>query len=299
MHNEDISAMPMQQAPSFVALLKQPDFAGACWGKTHQVWRGAVHPGDFISSAEIEQKLDFSLLRWPYFSLVHDGQNTAPRDYTCQRDVIGQKRTGFADAARIRQCMAQGASLKLNKLTDWHQPSRALRRALEDMLPVAVASYMFWTPADARGMLPHRDAAHVLAIQLEGRKQWNLYADPAQIASTAGLDVDSRAPTHCLVLEPGDVLYLPHGWPHDALALEGGRSLHLTFTLTEPTPEDLLEALLGHFSDGCTDLMYRHHARTLEDKSTEVRQALVDAAARFPVEIWVATALAEMRAHTG
>jgi len=291
--------MPAPEDLSLVSLLSQHAFAGTYWGKSHCVWRGVVHPTDFISAAEIEQRLDFSLLRWPYFSLLQDGENIHWRHYTCQRDVIGQKRSGFPEATKIRQFMAQGASLKLNKVTDWHRPSRELCRALEDLLPVAVSSYVFWTPADARGMLPHRDAAHVLAVQLEGRKQWNLYANPAQITSAAGLDVDSRAPTHSLVLGPGDVLYLPHGWPHDAFALEGGRSLHLTFTLTEPTPEDLLETLLTYFSEECADLVHRHHARSLEDKSVEVRATLASMVPSFPAETWLSATLTEMRARTG
>lgn len=35
-------------------------------------------------------------------------------------------------------------------------------------------------------MLPHRDAAHVVAVQLEGFKTWELYADNDQIRADAG-----------------------------------------------------------------------------------------------------------------
>lgn len=48
-----------------------------------------------------------------------------------------------------------------------------------------------------------------------------------------GLDVDAQEATESFTLGPGDVLYLPHGWPHAARAF-GGPSMHLTFTLAEP-----------------------------------------------------------------
>lgn len=280
------------------SLLNDPALLASHWGRSHLVLKGAVDPSAFITSAEIDQRLEASLLKWPYFTVLHHGEQPPVHTYTSTRDVIGQKRSGFPDAEKIRRLMAEGASLKLNQLTDWHRPTRDIRRALEELLPAAVASYLFWTPPEQTAMRPHRDAAHVIAIQLEGRKEWHLYARPEQVVSTAGLDVDSSSPTHTLVLEPGDVLYLPHGWPHDARARDGS-SLHLTFTLTEPTPEDLLEALMKRFSAERTDLVHRHHARTLEAKSEEVRAALLEELSGLDTEKWVSLALATMRETVG
>lgn len=258
------------------------------------VWERAVDPTGFISTAEIDQRLDASLLRWPYFTVLRNGEQPASHTYTTTRDVIGQKRSGFPDAVEIRRLMADGASLKLNQISDWHRPTRDIRYALEKILPVVATSYAFWTPAERNGMRPHRDAAHVVVIQLEGQKEWHLYGRPDQAVSTAGLDVDTSSSTHTFILEPGDVLYLPHGQAHDALA-RYGNSLHLTFTLSEPTPEDLLDALLTRFSAQYIDLVHRHHALTLERKSEQVRIALASEVNRFDTEEWLSSALAAMR----
>jgi ribosomal protein L16 Arg81 hydroxylase len=291
------SRQPAADSSALAALAGDGDFGGA-WQRSHALWRGAADPADFISGEEIERRLTASLLRWPYFTILQDGRQPTAASYTSTRDVIGQKRGGFADHARIMRLMGQGATLKLSQLADWHRPTRDAREALESQVDATVASYVFWTPEQRRGMLPHRDAAHVLAIQLEGRKEWRLYADPGQVASSAGLDVDDAAPTHTLVLEPGDVLYLPHGWPHDATAV-GGRSLHLTFTLTEPTPDDLVEALLARFRDRHRDLVHRHHSRPLEAKSAEVRAALEQAIEGYGTAAWLADALATTREAAG
>ncbi|QIZ00876.2 cupin domain-containing protein [Streptomyces sp. S1D4-11] len=220
---------------SLVETLRGEGIFADAWNKEFRILRGAVDPAGHLSSAVIEQKLDASLLRWPYFSVLRQGAVPPESAYTRTRDVIGHQRPGFPDAAAIHRLMAVSGTLKLNQLADWHRPTRTVVEQLQAAAPVAVASYVFWTPPESRGMLPHRDAAHVLALQLEGRKEWQLYASSGQVRAGAGLDVDTARPTHTFALEPGDVLYLPHGWPHDAVARDGD-SLHLTFTLTEPTP---------------------------------------------------------------
>jgi hypothetical protein len=281
-----------------IGLLKAEGIFDDRWGRDCAILRGAVDPSQFISTELIQRKLDFSLLRWPYFSLLRDGKVPHVSTFTMDRDVIGHKRDGFPNPVAIRRLMDAGATLKLNQLSDWHRDTRALVREVEAIAPVAVSSYVFWTPPENRGMLPHRDASHVIAVQLEGRKEWSLYAQDEQIRSGPGLDVDSERPSHNFVLEPGDVLYLPHGWPHDAVARDG-RSMHLTLTLTEPTPDDLIEALGTHFEAANHELMHRHHALTLEAKSSNVKDAILDQVRTLDEHAWVELALTKMREKTG
>lgn len=288
----------IQLGHKLVELLRAEGIFGDLWAKDHRVVRGAANPADYISTGLITEKLEASLLRWPYFSVLRDGQVPQVGTFTRTRNVIGHPRDGFADLAKIRRLMDAGATLKLNQLSDWHRPTREIVRAIEETAPVSVSTYVFWTPEEKRGMLPHRDASHVVVVQLEGRKEWHLYAQRGQVRSDAGLDVDNAEPSHRFVLEPGDVLYLPHGWPHDAVA-HGGPSMHLTFTLTEPTPEDLLEALRQHIEDANPDLVGRFHARTLEQRSSDVQAALVRGLDELDAETWTRLALSTMRRKTG
>ncbi|WP_299534944.1 JmjC domain-containing protein [uncultured Streptomyces sp.] len=284
----------MSTANVLPAPLREELLGEETWGRSHRVVRNAVDPSLLLSSADIGARLDASLLKWPYFTLLKSGEAPAPSSYTTVRDVIGHKVGGFADAAAIRRHMAAGASLKLNQVADWHRPTRDLARTLEQQTDCAANSYIFWTPEAQQGMLPHRDAAHVLAIQVEGRKEWHLHASPEQIGARAGLDVDSSAPTHVFTMEPGDVLYLPHGWPHDAVALDGG-SLHLTFTLTGPTPEDLVDAVLRRFLQDEEDLVHHFHTRPLDARTAEVRAALARTVGDLDGGAWTRTALDSMR----
>ena len=73
-------------------------------------------------------------------------------------------------------------------------------------------------------------------MQLEGTKRWRLYDRPdAATCPSADRTTefgrhDLGAPTQELVLSPGDLLYLPRGVVHEALAQTEGHSLHLTFS---------------------------------------------------------------------
>lgn len=279
-------------------MISTPIFQAEVWGRTHQIFRGCVDSGNFISTSEISAKLTASLLRWPYFTLLQEGNRPPPETYTVVRDVISQHRGGFPDAAAIRRYMDGGASLKLNQLADWHRPTKAVRHQLEELFRAAVATYVFWTPAEQQGMLPHRDASHVLAVQLEGLKEWHLYARPDQLKSAAGLDVDASEPTHTFTLEPGDVLYLPHGWPHAARAV-GGASMHLTFTLAEPSPTELIEALLGEFTERHQDLVDQFHLLPPAERSAAVLAALQADVAEVGAGEWVDRTLRTTRETVG
>lgn len=270
------------------------------WGQEMVVASSVFDPRGTYGAADLERALDASLLRWPYFSLVRHGATPELKHYTMSRNVIGHQRDGFIDPVQVRRLMDSGATLKLNRMSDWHRPTRDMRRALEAALPVAVSAYAFWTPPESRGMLPHRDGSHVLALQIEGRKKWNLYAgDDVDVRSDAGLDVDVSKPSHEFVLEPGDLLYLPHGWAHDAVAIGDTRSFHLTFTLAEPSPENLVDGLREAYADHAAALRERYHTLDLPERSDRIQNTLLHLAKELSDEEWIEHALRLMRKETG
>ena len=86
----------------------------------------------------------------------------------------------------------------------------------------------------------HFDLHHVFAVQVEGEKTWRLYENRAEAPVSFPVDdaearrwfAQTRGPLMTEVrMQPGDVLYLPRGWYHDALATEGA-SLHVTFSVS-------------------------------------------------------------------
>ncbi|MER5931199.1 cupin domain-containing protein [Streptomyces sp. NPDC002054] len=249
-----------------------------------------------LDEAAIQEVLDVGLLRWPYFMLLKEGIQPAISDFTRTRNVRGQSVSGFADAEKVRKHLAGGATMKLSQLEDWHQPTRQLMDEIESRLSAELKAYVFYTPCDNTGMLPHRDPSHVLALQVAGAKEWRIYDAPDKVDSRGGLlpDLDPDDYSHRFVMEPGDVLYLPHGIPHVATA-RTGTSLHLTLTLTEPAPLELVESLMQGFGDEADRLDSTASGISTEAKAEAVTSALLGYLDRVDPEALVDTTVMRMR----
>lgn len=277
------------------ALIDEVDLLGESnWNKRHVLVKGAVSVTSFIDEAELLRMIELPLLRKPYFSVLKEGVWANPDRVTRSERLYGESVDGLANAKGIRQALRQGATLKLNQLEDWHRPSRVLVDELQARIPAELKAYLFYTPQDNTGMLPHRDGSHVVAVQLSGSKQWRLYATAEQIDARPGLDIDPDAQTDEFLMEPGDVLYLPHGYPHAATA-RSGTSLHLTLTITEPSVPNLVEALLATFLEDSAYLMREHPRFTVSDKTRAVAKGLLEHIETADSDRVIATALSQMR----
>ncbi|MGQ0839087.1 JmjC domain-containing protein [Actinokineospora sp.] len=222
------------------------DLVRAYHGTEPLLLRQAVPLAGLPTSADLDGLIDASLLRWPYFTVFQDGVKPPLTEVTTSRRVGGAEIDGFVRPAGVRTQLAEGATFKLSQVEDWHNVIRDQVEELRAIFPAEVTSYLFLTPKGKRGMLPHRDGSRVLVIQIEGAKEWHLYYSAETENPDAGLDVDPSTELDTVVLTPGDVLYLPHAYAHAPRALDE-TSLHVTFTLTEPTPESLLSALLDEW----------------------------------------------------
>lgn len=152
-------------------LIDEVDLPGIYWNKKHGIFKKASPVADLIDETEILDLLETGLLRWPYFTLLKEGQQPEIPAFTTTRQVAGRAVSGFADPVRIRALLAAGATLKMSQLEDWHAPLRDVLRQIEARLPAEVKTYVFYTPRDSTGMLPHRDGSHVFAVQISGAKE--------------------------------------------------------------------------------------------------------------------------------
>ncbi|MDH5527007.1 MAG: cupin domain-containing protein [Nitrospirota bacterium] len=78
--------------------------------------------------------------------------------------------------------------------------------------------------AEGGGVGPHTDSYDVFLIQAQGRRRWRIAPAGTGGELVDGLDVQILSdfqPTEEWVLEPGDMLYLPPGVPHDGEAVDG------------------------------------------------------------------------------
>ena len=140
----------------------------------------------------------------------------------------------------------------------------ALLSLLEVEWGCMVGSNAYLTPpGHAQGFAPHYDDIEAFCLQLEGRKRWKVYEPQAQVLPRASSedyteqDLRGVEPVLDVVLESGDLLYMPRGWIHQACTLptaeadkQEGHSLHLTVsTMQQWAWADLMEMLLPEALD--------------------------------------------------
>ena len=101
---------------------------------------------------------------------------------------------------------------------------------------------------------PHFDMHDVFAIHFEGEKIWNIYENIERTPINHGifnLSLEERTRragniVEQVTLKPGDLLYIPRGQFHDALASKNG-AIHIAFGLTYFKPIDLMSSLWEKF----------------------------------------------------
>lgn len=158
-----------------------------------------------------------------------------------------------ANPAKVQTFLSAGASLVANDVLYMHPPLTRIGQTLGETFAAQIGANIYCSFQGVRAFGTHFDNHDVLVVHTEGEKVWNLYANravnpvdlPADTPDTRRWFEQSRgALAQEVVMRPGDVLYLPRGWYHDALASDGA-SLHVTFSIT-PLYSRILLSLLDN-----------------------------------------------------
>lgn len=106
---------------------------------------------------------------------------------------------------------------------------------------------LYSSAPEKQGFRCHYDTHEVFILQIEGCKEWHMFNStlpyPLPDQKSARLTPPDTPPDLSCVLEPGDLLYIPRGHWHYALALDQP-SLHLTLGILCKTGIDYLEWLV-------------------------------------------------------
>ncbi|HBB32996.1 MAG TPA: cupin [Cyanobacteria bacterium UBA8803] len=109
-----------------------------------------------------------------------------------------------------------------------------------------VNAYCSWP--GRQGFSSHYDTHEVFVLQIAGSKQWHVFPDtikyPLPDQKSASFLPPAGDPYLSCTLGPGDLLYIPRGHWHYAVALDEP-SLHLTLGVHCQTGIDLLDWLVG------------------------------------------------------
>jgi Cupin superfamily protein len=110
-----------------------------------------------------------------------------------------------------------------------------------------VQANAYYTPRSAQGLPVHHDTHDVFSLQVAGEKRWLVYDPVLELPLknqrySQSLGSPGR-PVEDVTLAPGDTLYLPRGWLHEAKTSESD-SLHITVGVNVYTWLDAVRAAL-------------------------------------------------------
>lgn len=158
-----------------------------------------------------------------------------PTEHYCLTREAAAGPTLYPDRALVKAMMALGASAVADGIEDVSADIRRVCASLGRRFAAKVSANVYVSHSGIQAFASHCDPHEVFALQCEGRKTWRVYGDRADLPIQATLVGDqamidrTKGPVIMeAVMEPGDVLYLPRGFYHDAIA-QGCRSLHITF----------------------------------------------------------------------
>ena len=181
------------------------------------------------------------------FSLVLN-KNTIPfTAFFTTGDALGFAKTA-PDPMKVENYLRKGASLVLNDLIYFSNEIEKLASDLQSITNGRCQANLYFSMQSHQAFAPHFDTHDVFALHCEGEKIWNIYEnfekDPINHPIyKQELNDKTEKPGKIIdqvLLKPGDLLYLPRGQFHDALASKNG-AMHIAFGITYLKPIDIFQ----------------------------------------------------------
>lgn len=152
---------------------------------------------------------------------------------------------------RVRSWLARGATLVANDIDQLTPELSTLARVMEEALGGKVQANLYLSSRRKQGFRVHYDTHDVFAIHCEGEKTWFVFEGRAEVPIAHPMfknvpqevhETQKGALWRGIRMKPGDLLYLPRGQYHYALADEGG-CIHIALGVTFPIGLDVVSYL--------------------------------------------------------
>jgi len=165
-----------------------------------------------------------------------------PPDRYCLPAPVRAGSSGMpVDFGKVRAFMSQGASLVLNGVERMTPGMMRVAEILGQRDHGAVGANLYCSWQRHQAFPVHFDTHDVFALQIAGTKAWRIYQrhfkDPikhTRFTSALGSDFHAKhkgALQMEFVMRPGDLVYVPRGFYHEALATSDA-SIHVSFSVT-------------------------------------------------------------------
>lgn len=271
----------IQSLADLLAPVSVDEFYTEYWSRKPLHIRGAADKlAAIMSWASLTSILNQSGIWSPAtLQLMMDTVVVPPADY-CKPGRNREGQQGLvSDLAKVRSWLRRGASLVLNNIDTLTPGLRQLAAALANETGGATQANLYCSWQAHPAFNTHFDTHDVFALHIEGRKGWRIYQRhfeaPINHPTFKNLDrafhEQHKGPVSQVVdMRPGDVLYIPRGFYHDAIAI-GSNSMHLSLAVVPVIGMDLITAL---FDSAVMDAVFRQsipHPVLAGDAAVEAR----------------------------
>ncbi|MCF7499353.1 cupin domain-containing protein [Pseudoalteromonas sp. L1] len=145
----------------------------------------------------------------------------------------------------------QHSTLLVQAVDHWHNDAAQLLEPFRFIPNWRIDDLMISYSTPGGGVGPHLDQYDVFIIQGEGKRHWRVGMPDANLKQFAQnkslLQVEQFPAVIDCVLEPGDILYIPPGCPHEGYAVEN--ALNYSVGFRAPNQRDLLSQFADHLID--------------------------------------------------
>ena len=171
------------------------------------------------------------------------------------------------------------ATLLVQAVDHWHSDAAQLLEPFRFIPNWRIDDLMISYSTPKGGVGPHLDQYDVFIIQGQGKRHWRVgLPDPTlkQFAQNKKLlQVEQFEAVIDCILEPGDILYIPPGCPHEGYAIEN--ALNYSVGFRAPNQQDLFSSFADHIID--TDSgqkRYTDHTLALRGSKGELLDSEAD-----------------------
>lgn len=223
----------------------------------------------FFSWNDLNHLLNYHKLAAPNLVFSKEGQSF-PQTHD-RRDWIDRLR--------------QGATMIVNGIHHRIETVAKLAAELRQDIGYETHVNLYCSPANQQGFDCHYDTHDVFILQIDGAKKWFVYKETVLYPTSKLPSSEQSRPTEppyleC-VLKAGDLLYIPRGHWHYAVACEQP-SLHLTVGIECQTGIDWLNWLVQHVQDNpewrqSLPAIVDDNTGALEQQLMTLRQQLIEA----------------------
>lgn len=229
---------------NFIEQIIAPNSLADFFDKIHEkdilhVKRNDQHYYDTIlTSQQLSDFLDRQDIFYPSLRIVKEGKELSSSGYTKKGVPIGHhKKDGIIDTDKMFSLFNQGSTLVVQAGQRYFDNLSKCCMQLSDLFSSPVQANLYITPNKSQGFNPHWDTHDVFVLQISGTKTWQLYDFEMELPTKSHKFISknyTKKPKKSLQLLPGDFLYVPRGYVHDAMA-DDGISAHITIGILSYT----------------------------------------------------------------